>query len=238
MRYQLPLSQNRGGLGLRPPVLFEPAAKISSLSGKSKLIARFFLFHFSFNTNLINLNSNTNNGINNIGNNNNNNNNNINAKIVSQLQQFENSQNGISKYDSKVSKHLNSISLEYNSFMATKNINKLLSMNLIYNKIITFYHDRVKQAILRFTDVTENMVQYDPMKHRSHRQLVDLVDLYLLRKFYQDNSIMDSARLKCLSNNGSISWLHVPYDVHYGKQFTNREFILAKSLILGQIIII
>ena len=43
----------------------------------------------------------------------------------------------------------------------------------------------------------------------------------------------NGARLKSLSSNGALSWLHVPYNSFFGKQFTNQQIILLKSLILG-----
>ena len=89
---QVPLSQGSGGLGLRLPSLFEPAAKISSLSGKGRWMTQFFPAHYNFNSKLrefyysnklnhvnqqlnnYNSNSNNSNNNNNINNNNNNNN--------------------------------------------------------------------------------------------------------------------------------------------------------------------
>ena len=61
MSSQVPLSARRGGLGLRPPSLFEPAAKISSVLHKSQLMTRLFLFHDNYNINLHNSSDNSNN---------------------------------------------------------------------------------------------------------------------------------------------------------------------------------
>ena len=80
------------------------------------------------------------------------------------------------------------------------------------------------------------MVEYNPLVHRTHRKLIDLVDLSLIRQYYEDYSDSDSARLKSLSSNGALSWLHVPYNVHYGVELTNYQFIILKSLILGSMI--
>ena len=49
---QVPLSQGRGGASLRSPSLFEPAAKISSLSGKGQWMTRFVPAHYNFNIKL------------------------------------------------------------------------------------------------------------------------------------------------------------------------------------------
>ena len=60
-----------------------------------------------------------------------------------------------------------------------------------------------------------------------------MVDSSLLHRFYQKYTERDSARLKSLSCNGSLSWLHVPYNVHYGCEINNHQFIILKNLVLG-----
>ena len=115
-------------------------------------------------------------------------------------------------------------------------MDELVASNLLFSKCISFYYDRVKKAIDDFKNATNNLVEYNPLQHRTHRKLIDLVDLSLLRQFYEKYSDYDSARLKSLSNNGSLSWLHVPYNVHYGVEFSNNQFIILKSLILGSIV--
>ena len=59
------------------------------------------------------------------------------------------------------------------------------------------------------------------------------MDTSLLHGYYDDYSKRDSARLKSLSSNGSLSWLHVPFNMHYGVTFKNREFNILKNLMLG-----
>ena len=78
-RSQVPLSRSSGGQGLRSPQLFEPTAKISSLSGKGQWMTRFFPAHYNYNTKLqevrhcnINYSLNNNSNENNDGNNNSN----------------------------------------------------------------------------------------------------------------------------------------------------------------------
>ena len=76
-------------------------------------------------------------------------------------------------------------------------------------------------------------MQYDCTKHTTHRNLIELVDQYLLTEYYSDFTKWDSARLKSLSTNGALSWLKVPYNNIFGRQFTNQEMIILKSLVLG-----
>ena len=49
MSSQVPVSRRKGGLGLRLPSMFEPAAKIPSLSGKGRWMTRFFPATYNYN---------------------------------------------------------------------------------------------------------------------------------------------------------------------------------------------
>jgi hypothetical protein len=69
LKYQLPLSQKKGGLGLRNPSIFYPATKISALCGKSDILKNYFNFNVSNERELYN---NQQNNINNRTENNNN----------------------------------------------------------------------------------------------------------------------------------------------------------------------
>ena len=44
MRHQIHMSQKGGGLGLRSPKLFKPAAEISALRGLRESVDKHFLF--------------------------------------------------------------------------------------------------------------------------------------------------------------------------------------------------
>ena len=143
--YQVPLSQSRGGLGLRPPSIFEPAAKISSFVGRSQMMARFFPFHYNFNSNLINLQSKDKNSTNS-----DNNQNNLAESIVNQLTQIDSQQKQNSQFENKIEKHLVDISLQNNHNLATNNINTLLAQNLVYHKITAKYFDSCEQVSVSY----------------------------------------------------------------------------------------
>ena len=67
---------------------------------------------------------------------------------------------------------------------------------------------------------------YDPTKHTTHRDLIGLVDKYLKFEYYQDHTKNDSARLKCLSGNGTLTWTDVAQNDIYGRKFTNQQSLL------------
>ena len=79
----------------------------------------------------------------------------------------------------------------------------------------------------------QNKVQYDPTQHITHRDLIGLIDSYLLTQFYKNYNKYNSARLKSQSVNGASKWMNVPYNNAFGKRFSNKQFILSKSLYLG-----
>ena len=148
-------------------------------------------------------------------------------KDLNQQQQLK------SKFEKPVSKHLYDISTTNNHFMAVSDISELIALNLTYNQCIMKYFDRIDQILTNFKNVTENKVVYDPTKHKTHRDLIGLIDSYLLFKYYENYNQFNSARLKSLSTNGALSWLHVPYNNFYGRQFSNQQILLLKSLVLG-----
>ena len=150
-----------------------------------------------------------------------------------EFQQAKQHQSENTVFENAIPKHIFGASTQFNHLLASDCMDELVASNLLFSKCISFYYDRVKKAIDDFKSATNNLVEYNPLQHRTHRKLIDLVDLSLLRQFYEKYSDYDSARLKSLSNNGSLSWLHVPYNVHYGVELSNRQFIILKSVILG-----
>ena len=42
------------------------------------------------------------------------------------------------------------------------------------------YRNHVDNAIIRFNTVTQHKVTYDPTKHSTHKELIDLIDQFLL----------------------------------------------------------
>ena len=233
MSSQVPLSSGSGGLGLRPPSIFKSAAKISSVTGKGQLMTRFFLFHYKFNVNLHN-NDNIDNNINNSHNNNvNNSGNNLTTNMVQQLDSLDIHFRQKTQFDNRIPKRLNEISLKYNCTMASSKLDVLVCQNVIFSKCISDYFDRVDQILCKFTNVTQNKVQYDPTQHVTHRDLIRLIDNFLLTQYYQNYNKYNSARLKSQSVNGASKWMNVPYNNIFGKRFSNKQFILSKSLYLG-----
>ena len=168
---QVPLSQGSGGLGLRLPSLFEPAAKISSLSGKGRWMTRFFPAHYNFNSKLrdfyysnkfnnvnqalenINKKNNNNNISSSIGNNKNNSNmeSDLIKQMVNQLANLDKQFKHSTILDDPIPKYLCEIAASYQHKMATNNIIELISQNLIFSKVMVKYRDRVGDSILRFS---------------------------------------------------------------------------------------
>ena len=76
--------------------------------------------------------------------------------------------------------------------------------------------------------MTKHKVKYDPTKHLTHKDLIDLVDQALLFQFFEKYTKYDSARIKSLSGNGTMTWTDVAQDEHYGCVFSNQQSVLAK----------
>ena len=156
-----------------------------------------------------NVSSNNKNSISSMGGNNNNNINNSNSntnsesdlikQMVNQLANLDQRFKDSTILDNPIPKHLCEVAALYQHKMATNNIVKLISQNLIFSKVMVKYRDRVGNAVLRFNKTTKHKVQYDPTKHITHRDLIKLVDQYLLTEYYNGHTMYDSARLKCTS---------------------------------------
>ena len=194
---QVPLSHSSGGLGLRSPSLFEPAAKISSLSGKGQWMTRFFPAHYNFNKKLhdiyhsniinsLNINNNGQNSSNSNGNNSNNDDNKDEHKgddssdlvknVASKIKELDTNFKQLTSLDNPIPKHIIDLATHHHHQLATNNVNELLIQNLNFSQVMIKYRDRVENSIIRFNKVAKHTVTYDPTKHCTHKDLIQLVD--------------------------------------------------------------
>ena len=97
-------------------------------------------------------------------------------QVIAKLKDLDVKFKQLTQLDNPVLKHLIDIACQYNHQYATSNINKLLLQNLNFSKIMIKYRDRINNAIPRFNLVTKHKVTYDPTKHSTHKDLIDLVD--------------------------------------------------------------
>ena len=100
------------------------------------------------------------------------------------------------------------------------------------------YDCYLQQSIYDFNQFVGPQYQYDPLLQTSRKKLVQLMDKKLKDEFLalaeqSDQKLADIARIKCLSNNGALSWLNVPYNMNWSVEFTNQYLCLLLGLILG-----
>ena len=187
MRHQIHMSQKAGGLGLRSPKLFKPAAEISALRGLREFVDRHFLFlPYSYN-----------------------------AELTSNRSIY--STPTVPIFDWCRFLH-SSDSMPY--------VNELEDGWLSIDSSL-------QGSINAFNGIVGPKYQYDPLVHTTHHKLIQLMDKKFRDEFMQEGTKEDIARIKCLSNNGALSWLNVPYNMNWSVEFNNQQFYLLLCLVLG-----
>ena len=187
MRHQIHMSQKAGGLGLRSPKLFKPAAEISALRGLRDSVDKHFLFlPYSYN-----------------------------SELTSSRSIY--STPAVPVFDWCRFLH-SSDSMPY--------INELEDGWLSIN-------NSLQDSINAFNGIVGPKYQYDPLVQTTHHKLIQLMDKKFRDEFMQEGSKEDIARIKCLSNNGALSWLNVPYNMNWSVEFNNQQFYLLLCLVLG-----
>jgi hypothetical protein len=107
------------------------------------------------------------------------------------------------------------------------------------NYIVTLYNT----SISKFIDIKNEKLNdfnsrihpsiYNPDDHRKQSQLIELIDKIALDKIMNLNDERTNARMLSLGSSGALSFLHMPYNCHYGFKPTNIEFITAMKWVLG-----
>ena len=64
-------------------------------------------------------------------------------------------------------------------------------------------------------------------------KIYGLCHSFILENFYKHANISDMARIKCLNNNGAMSWLNVMYNYEFTRLLSNQQVFIALSLVSG-----
>ena len=225
MKYQVPLSQKRGGLGVRSPHLFQYAAEIASLSGKVHYTEKHFPFLMeSFNAynveqqiKQINLNTK-----------NDNINNNENNECCDNPDSSENNNN---IDNNELINQLNSKWHTFNWFNADNN--EISYLEEIYGELINEHINRLNYNIEKFNAIIGPEFKYNYKLHKNHNKLIELIDNKLINNIIKDGNTYDIARINCLSNNGALSWLSIAWNQKWSIELNNQQLFVLLSLILG-----
>ena len=95
-------------------------------------------------------------------------------------------------------------------------------------------HDQqYRNAITKFNEIIGPNLVFNEVVHSKNHHLSELMDKKNLELFYQIAMDIDKARMKCLSNNGALTWLGVPYNMQFSIIMSNQEMFINISLVLG-----
>ena len=101
-----------------------------------------------------------------------------------------------------------------------------------FNDLMKSFYRKRQYNIDRFNELIGPSLIYNPDEHIHHRDLIHLMDKKLLQQYSEVANKYDMARIKCLRNNGALSWLGVPYNMEFSHMFTDQEMFVLLSLIL------
>ena len=242
LKHQLPMSQKRGGFGLRDPRNYQYAAKISTLRAKEEVCQRYFLFtSYSYNF----------------------------ESFIEEKNQIQNiaARMGISDtidnfiihpIDNQMEQLILKVKNGENQFIHTELALKKLHIeyNLLRNKIndknwfvadnniVEHYNDLLSKALDKHNELLNwNIDQFNLFigpnlffkieNYKSHNHLLELMDKKHLALFELNAQVSDVARIKSLSNNGAMSWLNVMYKWAVPRQLSNQQMFIALSLVSG-----
>ena len=184
---QFRMSQKAGGLGLRCPILFYPAAEISSFRNVRDAADKHFPFlPYSYNAELATNSERYSTA----------------AVSVRDLCPFD--------HDSDSMPLINSLDDAW-----------------------TYMGQELQLSIDAFNGVVGPKYRYEPLVHTTHKKLLQLMDKKFMDEILARADWKDVARIKCLSNNGALSWLNVPYNMNWSVEFNNQYFYLLLCLVLG-----
>ena len=242
LQHQIPMSQKRGGFGLRDPRSYQYAAKISSLREKEEVCQRYFMFtSYSFNFD----------------------------SFIDDKNQIQNIAARMGATDcidnfiiNPIENQMEQLKIKVrngdNQFVHTENQLKALQIdyNLLRNKIndsnwfvadnntVELYNDYLEKALDKHNEklkynidkfnlfIGPNLV-FKIENYKSHNNLLELMDKKHLALFELNAQQSDMARIKSLSNNGSMSWLNVMYKWAVPRQLSNQQMFVALSLVCG-----
>ena len=97
----------------------------------------------------------------------------------------------------------------------------------------TYVDQNLQQSIDAFNGIVGPKYSYDALVQTTHKKLLQLMDKKFMDEVLDKADWKDVVRIKCLSNNGALSWLNVPYNMNWSIEFNNQYFFLLLCLVLG-----
>jgi hypothetical protein len=109
-------------------------------------------------------------------------------------------------------------------------------LNQSFHNNIQILQHQLQTSISNFNksiDDEKNPMNININNCTTHKMLLEAIDKYYERRYYQIASEADKARLKALTVNGATTWLNCPPNALYGVKFSDLEYYTLLSLYLG-----
>ena len=240
--FQISMSQKKGCIGLRNPNDYKWAAELSALEGKKEIISKYFTFmNTSYNyerfydvikdlaevAEII--------GIPeavtrfNVS---------FNITKLRELKQMVINQTHPNVFSVAVWERLRKRWYELRKQFLYLNIfqasdDRVLNLVEVYDECINDYAVHHNNMIIGFNKMVGETYAYDKNEYRSHNQLLELMDKKYLEEFLRVADEYDKARITCLQNNGTMTWLNIAHNEKWSVVYTNNQMYCLLSLILG-----
>ena len=243
LQHQIPLSQSRGGFGLRNPKNYQYAAEISTLRDKDEILQRFFPFN-SLSYNLRNMDikrmeiQDVSMRLQ------------LNESIVSNFEikpintlRFE-LKNKMENNELELIKSIDELNHNINQFNILRNeingMNWFIAdsefidlWNTRFQRLVDNHQERYQMAINKFNDFIGPNYVFNEFRHKTHNSLLDLMDKKHFIEYQAKASQLDMARIYSISNSGAMSWTNVIYNWEVPRRLSNQQMFIALSLVMG-----
>ena len=128
----------------------------------------------------------------------------------------------------------------YNNFEKIKHNEELIKYDIEtinYNKIIMHCNQRMNNklsdAIQNLNETLNDDNKLESSKFYKHSELNKIIDRNNIENFYAIATVNDLARIKSAANNGASSWMDAVPNKTYGAIYSNKQYIILMSLLLG-----
>ena len=244
LKNQMPMAQRNGGFALRNPSQYQFAAEITTLRDKVDHIIQYFPFSYnSFNyQKLENIKDKINRLIaklqySNIM---------ENYMVISSriVEEFRRNRSIVSNGNHMYIKDLQQLTDETNNltFLAREFSDE--NWFIASDVAVDNWNEKLEEAkmehgqklddkINKFNELIGPNYEFKPSIHKTNGSLLALMDRKLLENYKRIADLYDMARIKCIQNNGALSWSNVPYNMKWSRQLSNQQMYIALSLVTG-----
>ena len=104
---------------------------------------------------------------------------------------------------------------------------RILNYVEMYDECLLEYGVHHNSLVDGFNNMVGHSYAYDRNEYKTHNQLLELMDKKYLEEFMKVADDYDKARITCLQNNGTMTWLNIAYNERWSVKFSNNQCIVC-----------